>query len=159
MRKTILNFFALFTILWVWPVMGQEVVSTSGDYHENANGSVSWTLGETVIETFAAGDFQLTQGFQQGDISVSTLVNDPSLNFAIDAYPNPTSGYVNLELDLEETKGISYMLLNMGGRLLEKRTVEGPNSRIALHHLETGVYFVQVIKDGSLLKTFKIVKQ
>lgn len=159
MKKTIFNFLPLFVFLWALPAMGQEVVSTSGDFFDNTNGSVSWTLGETVIETFDAGDIMLTQGFQQGDISVSTLVNDPSLNFAIDAYPNPTSGYVNLELDLEETKGISYMLLNMGGRLLEKRTVEGPRSRIALHHLETGVYFVRVVQDGNLLKTFKIVKK
>ncbi len=43
----------------------QEVISTSGGYFENENISMSWTVGEPVIETFAGADVILTQGFQQ----------------------------------------------------------------------------------------------
>ena len=42
-----------------------EVVSSSGDYFEGANASLSWTLGELATETFDNGNNILTQGFQQ----------------------------------------------------------------------------------------------
>ncbi|MFU8843753.1 MAG: hypothetical protein ACNA7V_08100 [Bacteroidales bacterium] len=42
-----------------------EVISSSGGYFESTNASVSWTLGETVTETFTGTSFILTQGFQQ----------------------------------------------------------------------------------------------
>ena len=42
-----------------------EVIASSGDYYENSNGSLSWTLGEIATETYTAGNIILTQGFQQ----------------------------------------------------------------------------------------------
>lgn len=42
-----------------------EVISSSGDYYQGVNASLSWTLGEIATETFTAGDVILTQGFQQ----------------------------------------------------------------------------------------------
>jgi hypothetical protein len=45
--------------------MDQQVISSGGNYAVNADISLSWTLGETVIATFVNGDVVLTQGFQQ----------------------------------------------------------------------------------------------
>lgn len=42
-----------------------EVISSSGDYFEGVNASLSWTLGEIATETYSAGNIILTQGFQQ----------------------------------------------------------------------------------------------
>jgi hypothetical protein len=42
-----------------------EVISSSGDYFEGPNASLSWTLGEIATETYTAGNVILTQGFQQ----------------------------------------------------------------------------------------------
>jgi hypothetical protein len=41
------------------------VISSSGDYFEGSNASISWTLGEIATETFTNGSVVLTQGFQQ----------------------------------------------------------------------------------------------
>ncbi|HNV82615.1 MAG TPA: hypothetical protein PKH45_12285, partial [Tenuifilaceae bacterium] len=43
---------------------GQEAVVSGGNYHSNNSGSVSWGLGEAVIQTFATMDNIITQGFQ-----------------------------------------------------------------------------------------------
>ena len=45
--------------------LSPEVIASSGDYYENANASLSWTLGEISTETYSAGGNILTQGFQQ----------------------------------------------------------------------------------------------
>ncbi len=42
-----------------------EVVASAGDYYENGNVSLSWTLGEISTETYSNGGVILTQGFQQ----------------------------------------------------------------------------------------------
>ncbi len=65
--KTILIFipFMGLAVLLSGQSLSPEVISTSGDYFENTNASLSWTLGETVTETFANGNIFLTQGFQQ----------------------------------------------------------------------------------------------
>ncbi len=45
--------------------LSPEVNASAGDYYTNANGSLSVTIGETVIETFIGTNSILTQGFQQ----------------------------------------------------------------------------------------------
>jgi hypothetical protein len=56
-------------IAWFLPVSAQtlspEVISSAGGYFENTDASLSWTLGETVTETFTGTNVILTQGFQQ----------------------------------------------------------------------------------------------
>ena len=57
-------------------ISGQEVISSAGEHQENANGSISWTIGEPISETISGADAQLTQGFQQpppADIPIPTM--------------------------------------------------------------------------------------
>ena len=73
----------LLTLIFCWlsvsiiysQSISQNVVATSGDYFENANASVSLTLGEVVTETFSTGNVILTQGFQQALSITITGVN------------------------------------------------------------------------------------
>jgi len=53
----------------------REVVASSGDYYEGANISLSWTLGEIVVETYDNGTNILTQGFQQPGITLRIYVD------------------------------------------------------------------------------------
>jgi hypothetical protein len=47
-----------------------QVVTSSGDFYQGTNASLSWTLGEIATETYSNGSTILTQGFQQ-PVSVS----------------------------------------------------------------------------------------
>ncbi len=72
-------------------VYAQEVVSTAGSHGETTAGSLSWTVGEPVIETITDGTNTLTQGFQQSKLTV-TAINDlkfPGIELSV--YPNPTN--------------------------------------------------------------------
>lgn len=59
------------TIVWLlsFTVAAQslspEVIASLGEYYQNANNSISYTLGEIATETYSAGSNILTQGFQQ----------------------------------------------------------------------------------------------
>ena len=45
--------------------LSPEVNASAGDYYTNSSGSLSVTIGETVIETYFGANGILTQGFQQ----------------------------------------------------------------------------------------------
>jgi hypothetical protein len=47
------------------------VIASSGEYFENANNSISYTLGEIATETFSNGSNILTQGFQQPVVEIT----------------------------------------------------------------------------------------
>lgn len=52
--------------------LSPSVLPAAGAYFSAANGSLSWTLGETVTPTLQSGSNILTQGFQQPEVQVRT---------------------------------------------------------------------------------------
>ena len=51
----------------------QEVIGSAGMYSTSANGSMTWTIGEVMIETYSSADNFFTQGFHQPDTKVEIL--------------------------------------------------------------------------------------
>ncbi len=145
-------------VLFSMPLLSQEVVAPAGNYHESGNRSISWTLGDVVIETFSAANRQLTQGFQQGDLVVSTLARDVFGDLNIRVFPNPARDLVTLSVDTELQDKVDYMLFSMDGRLIDRQAVKDRETGIPFEHLERGVYFIRVMRGFHLLATFRVVK-
>ena len=57
--------FMPFLFFLSFSVSAQTVISSAGKTTINGNYNVSWTVGETVINTLSAGGTILTQGFHQ----------------------------------------------------------------------------------------------
>jgi hypothetical protein len=73
----------------------QHVIATAGNYAENGDYKISWTLGETVISTAGGGNYILTQGFQQSNWDIVDIEEVADFTHEIRLYPNPASSYVN----------------------------------------------------------------
>ncbi len=139
-------------------LMAQQIVATAGGTLGNASGSISYTIGESVAQTFSSGDKVLTQGFQQSYLSVSTEKTILDLNFSITVFPNPTTDVVTLRVGKESMSGLLYLLYDLNGRLLSKKVIENSDTTVPFQSLQTGTYLLEVM-DGKLgLKTFKIIK-
>lgn len=54
-------------------VSSQEVLNSVGGYTESGSGSVSWSIGEPVIETLSGTGGVMTQGMQQPNASTAVL--------------------------------------------------------------------------------------
>jgi len=92
MRKLLLTGLALAFASCVFQAKAQQVVATSGGSYEGANLSMSWTVGEPVIETFNNGTVSLTQGFQQPyDFYLRQILNIPMGWSGISSYLDPAS--------------------------------------------------------------------
>ena len=152
MKKFYLSAFLLFPLLGQAQDLDQSVIGTAGNYSENGKASLSWTIGETVVETVSDGTNTLTQGFQQGNLSVTTLIKQPELSSNLKVYPNPVKNILNVETD---KKGMDYQLLNINGQVVSNGKLENTNQEINFSALPSGTYFLKINNE----KTHKIIKQ
>jgi len=67
------------------------VIASTGGFSSNANGSLSYTVGEmTMVQTFSANGNILTQGFQQPNEVLTGLIDLTQGQFgSFVVYPNP----------------------------------------------------------------------
>lgn len=98
MKTLSTTFFSFLILLFVQgQTISPEVIASAGDYFENGNGSLSWTLGELATETYSNGNITLTQGFQQ-----SYMINLSGIDLDLLVYlegPYSTSSS-NMNIDL-----------------------------------------------------------
>ena len=98
-----LIFFLVFVVLSNSFSRAQEVVSSDGNFIAGSGGSLSWTLGEMITETFENQPFYLTQGFQQsnfGDAGSSSVILQENISIG----PNPFTSFLRVSgKDLNST--------------------------------------------------------
>lgn len=137
----------------------QEVVATGGDYFENANGSVSFTLCEVVIETIENENNCLTQGFQQSSLNVYTSIKEhPGANeMEISVYPNPTYDFIKLKTN--NFDGLKYQLCNFNGEIMHEGKIKNKETEISFVDYARAIYLLRVIRNNNELQVFKILKQ
>jgi hypothetical protein len=147
-------------LLIICPALsGQQVVATSGGTFGNYNGTMSYTIGEGVAQTFTKGDKTLTQGFQQPKITVSEVYKGNDLEYSITVYPNPASDKVTIKIDKEDVAGLQYLLIDMNGKLIERQFILNNETSVSVNHLINGYYLLKVQAGVKDLKSFKIIKQ
>jgi hypothetical protein len=143
--------------------LSPQVIASAGAYFDNGTVSLSWTLGEPVIETHTSVNVILTQGFQQPDLLPVGIKNVSMEDLFIKMYPNPTFNIVKLDLKYSNTSTIDLQLVNALGQIIktDKINVEKNkqnNFQFDLSELASGVYQVRLTDKGKLLNTYKIQK-
>ena len=130
-----------------------EVISASGEYVESAGGSLSYTVGEVVIETVESGTNDLTQGFQQENIFVLNVITYNN-DFEVSVFPNPTTDFVNVQSSTNST----LQIYDAAGKLVRTQNVN-ETDKIEMGNFERGMYQLVFTKDQNQLKTVKVLVQ
>lgn len=153
--KTTLVF--LFTLLAAIELQAQESPTASGGEATGAGGIVSYSVGQVVYTTNTGANGSVSQGVQQPyDIFTTVGINETSINLEMNVYPNPTSDYLTLKVEV--SKGLSYQLFDMQGKLIENRKLKANNTIIQMEGLPKATYFLKVTEESQTVKTFKIIK-
>jgi hypothetical protein len=137
----------------------QQVVATAGNQFSNANGSISFTIGEGVANTFTDGEKALTQGFHQTIISVSIFNNPEETGFSMSAFPNPATESLTLKTDQGNIPGLKYLIIDQGGKILTHKAIVSDETVIPVEPLQDGIYIIKIQDNLKELKSFKIIKQ
>ena len=136
------------------------IVSAGG-----TNEMLSFSVGETVIETVISGTIVLTQGFQQSDDAnapaVTHIDEKDIVNFKV--YPNPSTGLFFLEFDSESNIQFLISIIDVQGRgIIEERKIQTNTKSIIefdLSEFEEGNYFLMLKNsNGEVLESISIIK-
>jgi len=157
MKKRIITLITL--VLIGGTISAQELISAAGGQYATGTKSIDWSLGEVVIATFSEGDYVLTQGFHQSNVTVTAIDEIPGTGLHVTVYPNPASDYVTVRLADTPPEGTGYGLYDFSGQRLFGGDLSDHEKTLSFHTLDAGVYFLRIYKDRQAAGTFKIVKQ
>lgn len=142
--------------------LSPQFIGSGGHYHEDKV-SLSWTLGETMIQSFSYDTLWLTQGFQQAfiiatepeDTGSTGQINEFPLKIIL--YPNPVERNLRFELQNPGKEGIYVKLFDSGGKLLLEKRFSQPVNQIDFKDYPSGYYFLSV-RFHDKQKIFKIIR-
>ncbi|MBN2213409.1 MAG: T9SS type A sorting domain-containing protein [Bacteroidales bacterium] len=139
--------------------LSPDVISTSGNYNQGFDVSLSWTMGEIMTETYNGSGCILSSGFQPYLLGVVTVIHDSKPDFELKIFPVPASQLITVQLGASMQSRLNLDLFDLNGKsLLFKRLDNGSNS-IDLSFLHSAEYILQITdEEGHLIRSVKIVK-
>jgi len=137
----------------------QEGTTSAGGGATGSGGSVEYSVGQAFYTTESGSNGSVAQGVQQPfDVSVTTGIENTSINLEVGVYPNPTANYITLSLKDVDYSLFTYQLYNIQGSLLKNSQITSSNMVVTMEELPTATYFLKVSDNDKLIKTFRIVK-
>ena len=167
MKQTKLLFFKKLITRWSMSVFvllayataghGQQLVSTGGGYFSGASGSISWSVGELIVATFANENTALTQGFHQ-TYTWGVFVNELETEEHFFTYPNPAKDHFYVVSPYAEGQSYDYILMDFTGKMVARGTLQNSPERISMSGLQSSVYFLRITEKNRHVKTLRIIK-
>ena len=154
-RLLLLNIcFIFFTVSY----SQQSILATSGDYFKNETSSISFTIGDLVVDSYLGTSFSITQGFQQSEKTITGIENISKYGLNINIYPNPTTDFVNINIDGDNLENISCILYDIKGQNLVQKPVNKGQLKLDLLQYSPSIYLLKIVKGTTTLHTFKFMK-
>jgi len=155
LKMTIVSF--TFFFLLIGSVTAQETIGTSGGEASGSGGTNSYSVGQAFYITNEGTNGSVSQGVQQPfEITVTSGVEEKTINLDMKVYPNPTTDVLNLTV--AKTDGLTYQLTDINGKVLESNKVYVNSTFINTVDFSNATYFLKVMSNSQLIKTFKIIK-
>jgi hypothetical protein len=156
-KKTITS--AAFLLLGLGGLHAQESINGSGGEATGTGGTASYSVGQVVYTTATGTNGSVAQGVQQPyEISVTTGINETTINLEMSVYPNPTTNYLQLKVESEKLENLNFQLIDLQGKVIENKKVSATTSTIKMETLPKAIYFLNVTDNNQVVKTFKIIK-
>jgi hypothetical protein len=142
----------------------QNVIGSAGDNFASSAGTVSWTIGEIVSDTWQSGQGIVTKGFHQPlglpEVNITELENDSDVM----VYPNPFSDILTIDL-IGIKEGYYYFeVFDASGKSLHQSQQFYKNNilknKIDLSYLADGLYIVKILSvENNVCHHFRLTKQ
>ncbi len=154
------NTLLLISFLYIGTAQAQESTYTSGGNATGSGGTIEYSLGQLVFNENSDGTYTVSQGIQQAyEISNSlSLENYKSINLQVSAFPNPTTDYLMLSFNQSNNVKLDYQLFGADGKILETKKNLDINETINMERLNSAIYYLNILEDNMVIKTFKIIK-
>jgi len=146
------------SVFYITSYSQQTVIATSGDYFRNGSTSISFTIGDLMIDSYLGSNSSITQGFQQTQVLSTEIENVTKVGLNISIYPNPTTDIVNIKFEGDNLDNISYVLYDIKGQKLIQEPIIKGQSKLSLLQYLPSIYLLKIVKGTTTIHTFKLVK-
>ena len=142
--------------------LSHSVLATDGGFSTHANGSIAWTIGEPISETYKTASNISTTGFHQPElIDLPTLIDKNDLMNEIIVYPNPVFELVKVNVGESVKNDLTVKLIDASGKLVYQTKLNSSSQTneitINLNECAAGTYFIYFY-NTEITKTTKINK-
>lgn len=121
---------------------------------------MSHSIGQIFVDSQSSGtDDSVNQGVQQPiELLTLGLEEDLLLIASTKVFPNPTSNKIQVRLELEDLSNLYYQIYDINGKFIQSKKILDFTTEVQLSQLPTSVYFLKIMRNNKLLKTFKLLK-
>ena len=151
--------FPVCLILTNFVLNAQENISSIGLSFSGNGGAISYSVGQVTCDFNSGNNGTVSQGVQQPYEIYSTAgSNISNIILELKAYPNPTKDQLFLSYSDFQNENLSYHLYNNQGKLIRIKNCENNQTLISLKDYPSNTYILSVIKEKTIIKTFRIIK-
>lgn len=136
----------------------QQALVSAGADASNANGSISFTLGEMAyIDTYDTGGSCLA-GVQQTYPELPTQLTPLSNKTEFNLFPNPSSSRCTLTFSKEITSG-EVIVYSSIGQQLKRVKITSPTVELSTQELAAGMYLLVLLSNNHVLSHQQLIVQ
>ena len=139
-------------------IQAQQTTIAAGGNASGSGGTAAYSVGQVVYTTHIGTNGSVAQGVQQAYEIYTVGIAETGFNFSLQAYPNPTTDYLTLNLGNAELSTLNFQLYDIGGKLIESKKITSTTETILVENLPSATYFLKVTNNNNEVKTFKIIK-
>lgn len=138
---------------------GQQNTVASGGEASGSGGSVSYSVGQIDYISASGANGNINQGVQQPFEIFSVGLTDVQFDISAALFPNPAVNQVVLSIEAwENYKNPSFRLTDEQGRIVQQGDINQQETTVQISHLANACYYLNVLVDDQLAKSFKLVK-
>jgi hypothetical protein len=158
-----MNKYILFTVFLlgsfslVAQISTPTVLANSGEFYNNTNVSLSWTLGEVSINTYNSTSAVLNQGFQQSILSIVSVSETLNPEFTCRVFPNPAKHQIHI-IHNATSKLLYLRIMDLQGKEVARYNLSQQNNQIDIQNLAEGIYLLEIANKDNTINTYKLVK-
>jgi hypothetical protein len=137
------------------------LLSNQGGYSQFSSGSISWSIGEPVSESYTSGGRIHTMGFHQPELNIVSIIQEQGHDVTVLVFPNPVKETLTVNFSGMNPGDYKLEMFDNIGKLILKSdasvTGNSQSVQLKINEVAAGNYFLRV--DGKdFSKTIKINK-
>lgn len=157
LKRVNLILLLLFSIM-LSRVQAQQAATAAGGTATGTGGSATYTAGQVAYSFLSNANGSVGQGVQHAYEYLIGVDEMHQISVSMQVFPNPVSSILNVKIENENWKDMSYVLLDITGRVVQQKSISGPLTSISMENLDNADYFLTIRTNKEKIKTFKIIK-
>ena len=136
----------------------QQSTTAAGGTATGADGSATYSVGQIAYERISSTGGSVGEGVQQPYEFLIGIDEINGISVTMTLFPNPSSSAVNVKIESDLLKDVSFILCDMLGKVLLRDNINAQLTSIPLDKFESGNYELTILNKKEKVKSFQITK-